>query len=146
MSDFGEGRTVKAAKRHQCIWCYEPIVVGEYHYQYKGMWESDWQDWRMHSDCLEACDRERDGDSEIHDEGHQRGRTCDETEDLRFKFKGELAEYVKDAIEKKESHHEIASMILGEVEEWQSAEEIRVKKAREEAMKKPVKPAVEAAS
>jgi hypothetical protein len=137
MSDFGEGRTVKAGKQHQCIWCYDPVVVGEYHHHYKGMWESDWQDWRMHLDCLKACREEQDGDSEVHDEGHERGRTCEETENLRFKFKGELAEYIKDAIAKNESPQKIASMVLGDVEDWQGAEKIRVKKAREEAMKKP---------
>jgi hypothetical protein len=146
MSDFGEGLTVKANKRHQCIWCYEPIVVGEYHHRYKGMWEGDWQDWRMHLDCIQAHYRESDGDGEICQEPHQRGRTCGETEDKRFEFIRELAQIVEADRKKGKSDYEIAQTILGEVEEWQSVEEVRVKKAREEAMKKPPALPVEVAS
>jgi hypothetical protein len=137
MSDFGEGRTVKAGKQHQCIWCYEHVMVNEYHHHYKGMWEGDWQDWRMHLDCLKACREEQDGESEVHDEGHERGRTCEETEGKRFEFIRELAQIVEADRKNGKSDYEIAQAVLGEVEDWQSAEKIRVKKAREEAMKKP---------
>lgn len=143
MSDFQNGNTVKARKRHQCIYCSEPIVIGEYHHRQGGMWEGEWQDWRAHLDCLEAHYRETQdgyGSGEICQEPHQRGRTCGETEDKRFEFLKELAGYVSDDRKKNASDHDIAYMALGEVEEWQHQEEVRVKKAREEHMKKPVPP------
>lgn len=43
----------KARKEHRCHWCGEKIRVGEKHYQCKGHWEGDWQDWRMHKLCLD---------------------------------------------------------------------------------------------
>lgn len=51
MSDFGDGTWLKARKQHRCEWCYGLILKGETHYQYKGMYGGEWQNWRMHPEC-----------------------------------------------------------------------------------------------
>lgn len=43
MGDFGEGFWVKGRKDHRCEWCGQNIPKGEEHYNYRGMWESEWQ-------------------------------------------------------------------------------------------------------
>jgi hypothetical protein len=53
MSDFGELFHPKARKQHRCEFCLGPIPKGEVHCQYKGIWEGDWQNWRMHDECYE---------------------------------------------------------------------------------------------
>lgn len=52
MSDFGETKSVWARKEHRCEACLGPIIKGELHPQYKGMWSGEWQNWRMHHECL----------------------------------------------------------------------------------------------
>jgi hypothetical protein len=54
MSNFTRGEWPTARKRHCCIWCGEPIPVGEKHYHYTGRWGDEWQDWRMHRECKGA--------------------------------------------------------------------------------------------
>lgn len=49
--DFGQLTLPIAQKEHRCEWCYGPIPKGEKHAQYKGMWDGDWQNWRMHNEC-----------------------------------------------------------------------------------------------
>ena len=87
MSDFGEMKSPRAAKQHQCTWCQEPILKGEIHKQYVGMYDGDWQNWRMHDDCLKASNRERQhgDDDELCSERHPRGKTCGEVDDERWK-------------------------------------------------------------
>jgi hypothetical protein len=51
MSDFGDGKNIKPRKPHRCEWCYQKIEAGEICYQYKGMWQGDWQNWYMHLEC-----------------------------------------------------------------------------------------------
>ena len=53
MSDFFNYTNPKAAKDHRCEWCGEAIPKGEVHVQGSGMWEGDWQNWRMHNECYE---------------------------------------------------------------------------------------------
>ena len=60
-NSFGEPRAVVARKPHRCEWCYEPILKGESHQQFKGMWEGDWQNWRMHQECFDAYEPDDDG-------------------------------------------------------------------------------------
>lgn len=55
MSDFGNVRHPKAAKNHRCEWCGEPIPKGEVHFQFTGVWEGDWQNWRMHDECNDSA-------------------------------------------------------------------------------------------
>lgn len=52
MGDFGNTFWPIAQKEHRCEWCYWPIQKGEKHALYKGMHEGDWQNWRMHEECL----------------------------------------------------------------------------------------------
>jgi hypothetical protein len=52
-SDFSVHNWPKAAKDHRCEWCGEPIPKGERHYQYTGIWQGEWQYWRMHEECRE---------------------------------------------------------------------------------------------
>jgi hypothetical protein len=53
MSDFGEGKFVIGRKDHMCIGCMGKIAKGERHYHYTGVWEGDWQNWRLHTRCEE---------------------------------------------------------------------------------------------
>lgn len=53
MSNFGETYHPKARKEHRCEYCYGPIPKGEVHPQFKGFWNDDWQNWRMHDECYE---------------------------------------------------------------------------------------------
>ena len=49
--DFGEGKWIVGRVRHRCEWCSGPIPKGESHYQSKGMYDGEWQNWRMHAEC-----------------------------------------------------------------------------------------------
>jgi hypothetical protein len=51
MSDFGEPKKVVGRKDYRCAWCGQKIAKGEKHTHFVGMWDSEWQDWRMHSEC-----------------------------------------------------------------------------------------------
>jgi hypothetical protein len=48
---FGETTRPVGRKEHRCEFCYGPIPKGEKHPQFKGMWEGEWQNWRMHEEC-----------------------------------------------------------------------------------------------
>jgi len=65
-----------ARKEHRCVHCWTPIVVGERHKKYAGIWEGDFQDWRVHTDCLPALDTCKDSDGGLCEEKHKRGLTC----------------------------------------------------------------------
>ena len=51
MSDFGNWRYPIAQKDHTCEWCGEKIPKGEKHLYYTGVWENEWQNYRMHLEC-----------------------------------------------------------------------------------------------
>jgi hypothetical protein len=97
---FGDGGHPVAKKTHPCIWCNEPIVIGERHFKYVGEWEGEFQNWRMHSDCLDAHQRET-FDGEICDSAHQRGRTCEEKEAAQRKLAKDVNEVVADLLREK---------------------------------------------
>jgi hypothetical protein len=147
VSDFGEGRTVSARKRHSCEWCHSPIVMGERHFRFSGKWQGDFQDWRMHFECQDAHQRET-YEGEICDSFHERGRTCGETEDERRRFAKELGQTLRKAVEKglKQDHEwtRLANSLIGDVKDWQDDETIRVDKAREAALEQEAKPSVDA--
>jgi hypothetical protein len=78
MSNFGcEPKTVIARKAHRCLWCWGLIDKGGPCVSVNGMWQGDWQNWRMHIDCYDAS---QESDSEIDDpicpERHERAGTC----------------------------------------------------------------------
>lgn len=54
--DFGGGKWVVGRKLHRCTACYALIAKGESHYNYRGMYENEWQNWRMHKECFDAWD------------------------------------------------------------------------------------------
>lgn len=54
MSDFGETTHHVGYKTHRCEWCGEEIPKGERFAHYKGMWQDEWQNWRMHEECYDA--------------------------------------------------------------------------------------------
>lgn len=53
MSDFGDTTWPMARKAHRCEWCAEAIPAGEKHAKFAGVWEGDWNFWRMHSECYD---------------------------------------------------------------------------------------------
>lgn len=58
---FGELQSVVARKQYRCEWCFEPIFAGERHQQFKGKFEGDWQNWRMHNECSDDYGGDPDG-------------------------------------------------------------------------------------
>ncbi len=57
MSDFGELKAVlNGRKDYRCAWCGENIPQGTPHQHYAGMWDGDWQNWRMHPECYNDVD------------------------------------------------------------------------------------------
>lgn len=84
MSDFGNETRPVADKSHKCIWCVERIAPGTKHMRYVGIWEGDWQNWRMHVECLEAHERgEESWDETICNNRHLRGFSCREMDHVR---------------------------------------------------------------
>jgi len=67
MSNFGEGRWMAGRKDHRCEYCYGPIPKGEEHFYYRGMYDGEWQNWRMHRECYEGyeIDAQYSGDWEF---------------------------------------------------------------------------------
>ena len=53
-SDFFAGTWPVSKKAYRCEWCGEEIKRGERHYKMAGMWEGDFQKYRMHAECAEA--------------------------------------------------------------------------------------------
>lgn len=140
MSDFGGGFSIKAKKEHSCIWCHTPILKGETHYQFKGVWEGDWQNWRMHSECSDAHSEETDG-GEIHDETHERGRTCSQTEMSRWNKAKEVGGLIQKTLGSKmlENDHQFENLgaeVLDLVVDWVESEQERIDDL-ETAAKKP---------
>lgn len=61
MSDFGEMSHHVGRKDHRCEWCGQGIPRGETFAHYKGLWEDEWQNWRMHEECYEDLVANDDG-------------------------------------------------------------------------------------
>jgi hypothetical protein len=38
-------------KQYRCEWCGGSISVKEKHAHFAGVWDGEWQNWRMHSEC-----------------------------------------------------------------------------------------------
>ena len=56
VSDFGEVTHPMGRKEHRCEWCYGPIPKGEKHARFVGKWQGEFQNWRMHNECLDASE------------------------------------------------------------------------------------------
>lgn len=50
---FNDVTSVVGRKPHRCEWCGGPIPIGERHSLFVGIWEGEFQSWRMHPECLE---------------------------------------------------------------------------------------------
>lgn len=62
MSTFNDITQPRAAKVHRCEWCGELIEKGVIHVKFVGMFDGDFQTWRMHSNCYAYnCDAISDG-------------------------------------------------------------------------------------
>jgi len=114
-------------------------VVGEYHFRFTGKWEGEFQDWRMHSDCEDAHQRET-SEGEICEDPHQRGRTCYEKDDAKRSFAKEIGEVIKEEVEKATNKSELfyahlAGDLISLFEQWAETEQDRVKAAAEKALK-----------
>lgn len=139
MSDFGEGRTVRARKEFTCGWCHDSIKVGEGHFRFTGKWQGEFQDWRMHSDCEDAHQNET-SEGEICENTHQRGRTCADKEDAQRKFAKEIGEEIKERVEEPGTKGELfytnlADDLIDLFEQWAEEERDRVQVAAEKAVK-----------
>jgi hypothetical protein len=58
MSEFGSPTYPVARKEYRCEWCGEKIPRGQRHLKFTGMWEGDFQNWRMHLECDDARSQE----------------------------------------------------------------------------------------
>lgn len=74
MSDFGETTKVVGRKDYRCEWCGENIPKGEAHRHYGGMWEGNWQNWRMHEECYLAGTKSDDMQDGWEPYTHARGK------------------------------------------------------------------------
>jgi hypothetical protein len=52
--DFGNEYQVKLRKTKKCEWCGQDMIKGEVVYHFKGKFNGEWQDWKMHNECEEA--------------------------------------------------------------------------------------------
>lgn len=140
---FGQGEHPVAKKAHGCIYCGDDISIGERHFRYVGKWEGEFQNWRMHGDCLDAHQRET-FDGEICEGPHQRGRTCDETESAQRKLSKDANEVIAELLREKGvsgevlelvHRHNIGSVVMRDVFiESVYEEEQRVRKSRVDAI------------
>lgn len=45
MSDFGNYSQIKIRKDHKCVYCERTIPKGTSCFNYRGLWQGDWQNW-----------------------------------------------------------------------------------------------------
>jgi hypothetical protein len=58
MSEFGVSTHPRARRDYRCEWCGEKIFTGEIHFKFAGVWEGDFQNYRMHLECEKALNFE----------------------------------------------------------------------------------------
>jgi hypothetical protein len=52
--NFGTEKQVKLRKTVRCAWCGQDMMKGKTVYQFKGRWNGDWQNWKMHNECRDV--------------------------------------------------------------------------------------------
>lgn len=79
MSWQGFRAVKKPKKAWPCAWCKGIIQAGESHQRYVGMYEGDFQDWRIHDVCIPPMEQSWDdnGDGMICDDKHNKGGPCE---------------------------------------------------------------------
>ena len=65
----------KPRNNHQCAWCKGKITTQQQHLQYTGMFQGDFQDWRVHEECIDALEKS-DPSEGICPEPHEVGGKC----------------------------------------------------------------------
>ena len=75
-NDFTE--VMKPNKTHQCVWCHEKILPGVFHLKYVGIYEGDFQNWRIHIECKKPMYNSNTYEefTEICPGPHGRGEEC----------------------------------------------------------------------
>lgn len=56
MGSFTSISRPASRKDRRCIWCGETIEIGLRHVHIVGVWQNEWQDYRMHAECYAAYD------------------------------------------------------------------------------------------
>ena len=99
---FERHEKFKAAKIHKCCWCWQDIVKGEKHYHQIGIFNGDWNDWRMHLDCHDVSDP---GEEEyLCENKHDRGKNCSDCDNslrLKASFTGNAYRLISTVMENK---------------------------------------------
>ena len=54
MNDFGEGKWIKTRKESKCECCFGLIAKGENVFHYKGRYDGEWCDYKLHSECYDG--------------------------------------------------------------------------------------------
>jgi len=57
-SDFGSTKHHAGRKNHTCEWCGQVIPKGEIFAHFTGMWDNEFQNWRMHEECYEVSKKD----------------------------------------------------------------------------------------
>lgn len=60
MSHFNPSIRRTARKTYRCYWCGQPICTGDTYDRQTGVYDGQWFDSKMHTECTEAC--AEDGD------------------------------------------------------------------------------------
>lgn len=80
--DFQAPTRPVADKSYRCIYCIDRIAPGTKHFKFVGIYQGDWQNWRMHLECIKAHEDNNYSsayeDGEICPERHRRGFSCTE--------------------------------------------------------------------
>lgn len=56
MSDFGNYKQLKTTKPHECVYCRRIIPKGTSCFNYRGMFQGDWQNWYSCEFCEKHVD------------------------------------------------------------------------------------------
>ena len=60
MSDFSNHTQPVARKDHRCEYCGEMILKDEKHMKFSGVYEGEFQNWRMHTECYDGWQNSND--------------------------------------------------------------------------------------
>lgn len=88
-NDFSE---VQAIKSHYCEWCKTTkIQKGEKHLKFVGMFEGDFQSWRLHKECIDPMEDSTPWGEPFCENIHSKGSTCGECQEYVDAMKAEAS-------------------------------------------------------